>query len=170
MRARNRKEFLLLGLMALLALIPATLYWMRFKAAVLFVDYSSEAGRALMWQAGLYPDGAYQERGEEKPIKMDCPAFLNGPYRNCGRYYFHTNLLTHNPTNAAGISAIIEERWNAAPGPFFLRPLLPLVGWKPRRLAILNDGTMTGLVPREFEAIDLNPFESSDKRLNPQAN
>jgi hypothetical protein len=146
MKHRKRKDIWLWVAAALLLLIPATLMWMRFKAGVQFVDHSQDAGYALMWRAGLWSDGAYQERGEVKPNKMDCLDFLQGPYRNSGRYYFHTNLLGHNPTNAVGISVIIEERWSAAPGPFFLRPLLPLAGWKPRRLAILNDGTMTGLV------------------------
>lgn len=170
MQQQKRKELFLWVAIALLIVIPATLFWMRLKAGVQFVDYSQDAGYALMWRAGIWSDGAYQERGEAKPNKMDCLAFLQGPYRNCGRYYFHTNLLSHNPTNAAGISVIIEERWNAAPGPFFLRPLLPLAGWKPRRLAILNDGTMSGLVPREFEAIDLSEFVSSDILLQSHAN
>lgn len=163
----NRKELFLWLALALLILIPATLILMRFKAASAFVDRSGEIGYALMWRTGLYPDSAYQERGETKPAKMDCLKFLQQhPYRQLDRYYFHTNLLAHNPTDTAGISVIIEEQLRAAPGPFFLRPLLPLVGWKPRRLVIYNNGTMSGAVFREFATMDLSAFVSSDSLVS----
>lgn len=164
----NRKELFLWLALALLIFIPATLIWMRFKAASTFVDRSSEIGYALMWRMGLYSDSAYQERGETKPVKMDCVQFLQQhPYHRLDRYYFHTNLFVHNPTDTAGISVIIEEQLRAAPGPFFLRPLLPLVGWKPRRHVIYNNGTMRGAVFREFATMDLSAFVSSESLLSP---
>ena len=96
-------------------------------------------------------------------MTIDFVAFVNKrPWANYGRYLLNANLLKQSRTNSSDIASIIEERINDVSGPFFLKPLLHLTGWKPRRLVIYANCTMSGVVPREFKTFNLDGFVSSD--------
>ena len=158
----KRKELCLwAGIIVLLAL-PISLMTMSYKGQAAFTTYSQQAGRAFMVQAGFMPDAYYQQFSMKKPAKIDHVAFVQSPWGKSGRYLLNTNLLKQSPLNSSEIAAIIEERISDVPGPFFLKPLLHLTAWQPRRLVIYGNGTMSGAVPREFKAFNLDGFVSSD--------
>lgn len=159
----GRKELCLWAGIIVLVALPISLMTMSYTGHAVFVGRSQQAGWAFMTRAGFMPDLYYQERGDKKPVKIDYVAFVNKiPWGNYGRYLLNTNLLKQSLTNSSEIAAIIEERINDVPGPFFLKPLLHLTGWQPRRLVIYANCTMSGAVPREFKTFNLDGFVSSD--------
>lgn len=160
-RIKQRGVWSWIAIVVILGL-PIGLIVVSHKGHSNFCDRSQAAGRAFLHQAGFYSDLYYQEHGIPKPLKIDYQSFVTGPWGLAGKYLLNTNLLNQPQTNSSAIAAIIEERLNNSPGPFFFRPLLRLTGWRPWRLVLYANGTMSFTVPREFNTFDLDGFVSSE--------
>ena len=169
---KNRDVWIWSGCLLFLGLFVGLVILSHRANARFYGGYCHEAGWAFWVQAGFMPDSYYQDTGRKKLVKIDYVAFVNSYNGSRGRWLLNTNALLSGHKSSHELVAIIEERTSDAPGPFFIKPLLRLVGWKPERAGIYADATMAGMVPQEFKTIDLTGFVSSDdlrtnKSFNP---
>ena len=159
---KNRDVWIWSGCLLLPGLFVGLVILSHQANARFYGGYCNEAGWAFWDQAGFMNDSYYQQAGKKKPDKIDYVAFLNSYYGRRGRWLLNTNALLSGQNFSHELVAIIEERTSDTPEPFFLKPLLRLVGWEPIRVGIYADATSTRLVPQEYKTIDLTGFVSSD--------
>jgi hypothetical protein len=169
---KNRDVWIWSGCLLFLGIFVGLVIMSHQANARFYGGYCHEAGWAFCDQAGFMNDSYYQDAGKKKPAKIDYVAFVNSYYGRRGRWLFNANALLSGHKSSHELVAIIEERTSDAPGPFFIKPFLRLVGWKPIRMGIYADAKMRGIVPQEFKTIDLTGFVSSDdlrtnKSFNP---